>query len=181
MSLYRWEQTVRHYIQNIFFTVFDLRRAFFGVFCGSTLSKSEQSNHPEGATTQTMLLGAERAEGLPFLHRLNHHTVFYPLCFDARQYGCGIQKTKGPAPSAPAIEPTVINSRPRLQARAPSSSRYVRWAAARHSQRSMQGQHLIEYAIVVALVSAAVIAMSTYVFRSAQATQKMIEEELRNE
>ena len=46
---------------------------------------------------------------------------------------------------------------------------------------SNNGQNLIEYAIVIALVSAAVIAMSTYVYRSAQATQKVIEEEYRNE
>lgn len=44
-----------------------------------------------------------------------------------------------------------------------------------------KGQNLIEYAIVVALVSAAVVAMSTYVFRSVQATQKMITEEFANE
>ncbi len=42
------------------------------------------------------------------------------------------------------------------------------------------GQSLIEYAIVVALVSAAMVAMSTYVFRSVQATQKMVEEEYSN-
>ena len=44
-----------------------------------------------------------------------------------------------------------------------------------------KGQNIIEYAIVIALVSAAVIAMSTYVYRSAQATQKVIEGEFRNE
>ena len=43
-----------------------------------------------------------------------------------------------------------------------------------------RGQNIIEYAIVVALVSAAMIAMSTYVFRSVQATQKMVEEEFVN-
>ena len=48
----------------------------------------------------------------------------------------------------------------------------------RHSIRiNKKGQNIIEYAIVVALVSAAMIAMSTYVFRSVQATQKMVEEE----
>jgi Flp pilus assembly pilin Flp len=45
------------------------------------------------------------------------------------------------------------------------------------NQKRNTGQHLIEYAIVIALISAAMVAMSTYVFRSIQATQKMIEEE----
>ena len=40
-----------------------------------------------------------------------------------------------------------------------------------------KGQNLIEYAIVVALVSAAVAAMSTYVFRCVQATQKAVTQE----
>lgn len=44
-----------------------------------------------------------------------------------------------------------------------------------------KGQSLIEYAMVAAVVSAAVIAMSTYVFRSVQSTQQMIEEEFQNE
>ncbi len=35
--------------------------------------------------------------------------------------------------------------------------------------------------MVAAVVSAAVIAMSTYVFRSVQSTQQMIEEEFQNE
>ena len=39
-----------------------------------------------------------------------------------------------------------------------------------------KGQNLIEYAIVVALVSAAMAAMSTYVFRSVQATQKSVQD-----
>ncbi len=38
-------------------------------------------------------------------------------------------------------------------------------------------QNLIEYAIVVALVTAAISAMSTYVFRSVQSTQKALETE----
>ena len=46
-----------------------------------------------------------------------------------------------------------------------------------HEKRNNKGQSLIEYAIVVALVSAIMAAMSTYVFRSVQATQKMVEEE----
>ena len=41
-------------------------------------------------------------------------------------------------------------------------------------------QNLIEYAIVVALISAAVSALSTYVFRSVQAQQKMITEDSLN-
>jgi Flp pilus assembly pilin Flp len=49
------------------------------------------------------------------------------------------------------------------------------------SLTSHRGQNLIEYAIVVALVSAAVTAMSTYAFRSVQATQKAITQELANE
>jgi Flp pilus assembly pilin Flp len=36
------------------------------------------------------------------------------------------------------------------------------------------GQNLIEYALVVAVVASAMLAMSTYVFRSIQATQQMI-------
>jgi Flp pilus assembly pilin Flp len=43
------------------------------------------------------------------------------------------------------------------------------------------GQNLIEYVIIVSLVSAGIIAMSTYVFRSVQATQKVIGEEFANE
>jgi len=39
------------------------------------------------------------------------------------------------------------------------------------------GQNIIEYAIVVSIISAAVFAMSTYVFRSVQGTQKAISEE----
>lgn len=42
---------------------------------------------------------------------------------------------------------------------------------------NQKGQNLIEYAIVVALVSALMAAMSTYVFRSVQATEKMVEAE----
>lgn len=38
-------------------------------------------------------------------------------------------------------------------------------------------QNIIEYAIVVALVTAAVSAMSTYVFRSVQATQRAVDSE----
>jgi len=40
-----------------------------------------------------------------------------------------------------------------------------------------KGQSLIEYAMVAAIVSAAVVAMGTYVYRSVQATQQVIHEE----
>lgn len=41
-----------------------------------------------------------------------------------------------------------------------------------------KGQNLLEYAIIVAAVGAAMVAMSTYVFRSIQSTQQVIQEEL---
>ena len=47
--------------------------------------------------------------------------------------------------------------------------------------RKTKGQNLIEYAIIVALVAAAMATMSTYVFRSVQATQKAVTQELANE
>lgn len=51
-----------------------------------------------------------------------------------------------------------------------------------HQKRKKEkGQTLLEYAIIVALVAAAMIAMSTYVFRSVQATQQMIQEEFSND
>jgi Flp pilus assembly pilin Flp len=40
-----------------------------------------------------------------------------------------------------------------------------------------KGQSLIEYAMVAAIVSAAVITMSTYVFRSVQSTQQQIQKQ----
>jgi Flp pilus assembly pilin Flp len=43
------------------------------------------------------------------------------------------------------------------------------------------GQNLIEYALVVAIVSAALVAMSTYVFRSVQSKQRDITEEFQRE
>jgi len=46
--------------------------------------------------------------------------------------------------------------------------------------KNRNAQNLIEYAIVVALVSAAVAALSTYVFRSVQAEQKVITEDSQN-
>ena len=47
--------------------------------------------------------------------------------------------------------------------------------------RNTKGQNLIEYAIVIALVTAAMAAMSTYMFRSVQATQKAVTQEVANE
>lgn len=44
-----------------------------------------------------------------------------------------------------------------------------------------QGQNIIEYAIIVSIISAGVFAMSTYVFRSVQSTQKVITEEFARE
>ena len=44
-----------------------------------------------------------------------------------------------------------------------------------------KGQSLLEYALVAAIVAAAVIGMSQYVFRSVQATQQMIQREFHNE
>ena len=44
-----------------------------------------------------------------------------------------------------------------------------------------KGQNIIEYAVIVTIISAAVVAMSTYVFRSVQATQRVITEEYSNE
>jgi Flp pilus assembly pilin Flp len=43
-----------------------------------------------------------------------------------------------------------------------------------------KGQNLIEYAVIVSVVSAAMIAMSTYVFRSIQATQQVIQDGFSN-
>jgi Flp pilus assembly pilin Flp len=46
--------------------------------------------------------------------------------------------------------------------------------------RNKNAQNIIEYAIVVALISAALAAISTYVFRSVQSQQKMITEDSLN-
>lgn len=43
--------------------------------------------------------------------------------------------------------------------------------------KEKKGQSIIEYALVAAVVAAAVVAMSTYVFRAVQATQQNILEE----
>jgi Flp pilus assembly pilin Flp len=44
--------------------------------------------------------------------------------------------------------------------------------------KGKKGQHLIEYALIASVVSAAVIAMSTYVFRSVQAAQQNIQKKM---
>jgi len=46
--------------------------------------------------------------------------------------------------------------------------------------RNHKGQSLMEYALVAAIVTAAIVAMSTYVYRSVQSTQQMIQEEFSN-
>ena len=43
--------------------------------------------------------------------------------------------------------------------------------------RNKSGQSIVEYALVAAVVAAAVTAMSTYVFRAVQSTQQTILEE----
>ncbi|MEI6437125.1 MAG: hypothetical protein WCO69_00070 [Candidatus Omnitrophota bacterium] len=47
--------------------------------------------------------------------------------------------------------------------------------------KGTKGQNLIEYCLVVAIVSAAVAAMSTYVYRAVQAKQKDLSEEYSKE
>jgi Flp pilus assembly pilin Flp len=44
-----------------------------------------------------------------------------------------------------------------------------------------KGQSIVEYAMVAAIVASAMILMSTYVFRSVQATQQQIDKEFRTE
>lgn len=43
--------------------------------------------------------------------------------------------------------------------------------------RNKRAQNIIEYAIIIGLVTAALAAISTYVLRSIQATQKVITDE----
>ena len=43
--------------------------------------------------------------------------------------------------------------------------------------KNKKGQQIIEYALVAGIVAAAVVAMSTYVYRSVQATQQEIYKE----
>ena len=47
--------------------------------------------------------------------------------------------------------------------------------------KNSNAQNLIEYVIIVSLVTAAISAMSTYVFRSVQATQKAVDTEFANQ
>ena len=44
---------------------------------------------------------------------------------------------------------------------------------------NQKGQYIVEYATLVALITAALIAMSTYVFRSIQATQQTVQEDFK--
>jgi len=53
--------------------------------------------------------------------------------------------------------------------------------AMRHKNWNKTGQSLIEYALVATIISAIAVAMSTYVFRSVQATQQKIQDEFANE
>jgi Flp pilus assembly pilin Flp len=46
---------------------------------------------------------------------------------------------------------------------------------------SNKGQSLIEYTMIATVIASAMILMSTYVFRSVQATQQKIEKEFRTE
>jgi len=45
----------------------------------------------------------------------------------------------------------------------------------RHTIKRNHGQNLVEYAIVVSAIAIAMMAMSTYVYRSVQATQQEIQ------
>ena len=51
----------------------------------------------------------------------------------------------------------------------------------RLNRHNNHAQNIIEYAIVVSIISAGIFAMSTYVFRSVQSTQKVITEEFAKE
>ena len=44
-----------------------------------------------------------------------------------------------------------------------------------NSNLDHKGQNLVEYAIVVAVIASAMLAMSTYVFRSVQGAQQVIQ------
>ncbi|MDP8265715.1 MAG: hypothetical protein P9M07_02080 [Candidatus Aceula meridiana] len=69
---------------------------------------------------------------------------------------------------------------PQVATRRDAAALRVDFASAKPRLKNYKGQNLIEYAIVIALVSAAMVAMSTYIFRSVQAVQKQIDGELRN-
>jgi Flp pilus assembly pilin Flp len=47
--------------------------------------------------------------------------------------------------------------------------------------KNNKAQNIIEYAVVVALVTASIVAMSTYMFRSVQSTQKALELDFSNQ
>ena len=47
----------------------------------------------------------------------------------------------------------------------------------RQTKWNNRGQNILEYAMVAAIVTAAIVAMSTYVFRSVQSTQQTIQRE----
>ena len=51
----------------------------------------------------------------------------------------------------------------------------------KNQKNDKKGQTLLEYALVAAIVAAAVIAMSQYVFRSVQSTQQRIHQEFQRE
>lgn len=53
------------------------------------------------------------------------------------------------------------------------------WRLLQILKRNRKGQNLLEYVMVAGIIGSAVIAMSTYVFRSVQATQQAIQEEFR--
>ena len=44
-----------------------------------------------------------------------------------------------------------------------------------------KGQYIVEYATLVALIAAGLVAMSTYVYRSLQSTQQTIMQEFQND
>lgn len=48
-------------------------------------------------------------------------------------------------------------------------------------RNNKKGQSILEYALIATVVAAAAIAMSTYVFRSVQATQQIILQESKNQ
>ncbi|MBF0523288.1 MAG: Flp family type IVb pilin [Candidatus Omnitrophica bacterium] len=47
----------------------------------------------------------------------------------------------------------------------------------KRNKKNHTGQSIIEYVLVATIIAAAVMAMSTYVFRSVQSTQQMIQKE----
>jgi hypothetical protein len=46
---------------------------------------------------------------------------------------------------------------------------------------NIKGQSILEYALIATIVAAAAVAMSTYLFRSIQATQQLIQRESKNQ